>query len=62
VAEGYYTAAAASALARKLGVDMPITENVYAVLHQGRPLGEAIRMLLERTYKDELAGIEGVAG
>ena len=60
VAEGYYTAAAASALARKLGVDMPITENVYCVLHQGRPLAEAVRMLLERNYKDELAGIENV--
>jgi len=58
VAEGYYTAAAAAALARKLGVDMPITENVYCVLHEGRPLADAVRMLLERTYKDELAGIE----
>jgi len=59
VAEGYYTAAAATALARKVGVDMPITENVYAVLHEKRPLAEAVQMLLERDYKDELAGIEG---
>ena len=58
VAECYYTAAAASALARKIGVEMPITENVYAVLHEGRPLADAVRMLLERAYKDELAGIE----
>ena len=36
---------------------MPITENVYQVLHAGRPLVEAVRILLERTYKDELAGI-----
>src|SRR4029450_5900715 len=56
VAEGYYTAAAASALARKLGVDMPIPQNVSPVLHEGRPLAEAVQMLLERTYKDELAG------
>jgi glycerol-3-phosphate dehydrogenase (NAD(P)+) len=62
VAEGYYTAAAASALARRVGVDMPITENVYAVLHEGRPLAEAVRMLLERSYKDELAGIEPAIG
>lgn len=62
VAEGYYTAAAARALAQKLGVDMPITENVYAVLHEGRPLTDAVRMLLERTYKDELAGIDVPAG
>jgi glycerol-3-phosphate dehydrogenase (NAD(P)+) len=58
VAEGYYTAAAACALARKIGVEMPITENVYAVLHERRPLADAVRMLLERAYKDELAGIE----
>ena len=57
VAEGFSTSAAAYALAQKLGVDMPITENVYAVLHRGRPLKEAVKMLLERTYKDELAGI-----
>jgi glycerol-3-phosphate dehydrogenase (NAD(P)+) len=57
VAEGFSTSAAANALAQKLGVDMPITENVYEVLHRGRPLTDAVRMLLERTYKDELQGI-----
>ncbi len=59
MAEGYYTAAAAYALAHKLGVEMPITENVYHVLHEKRPLAEAVRILLERTYKDELEGIDG---
>jgi len=58
VAEGYYTAAAAYDLSRKIGVEMPITENVYHVLHQGRPLPDAVRVLLERTYKDELHGID----
>ena len=58
VAEGFSTAAAAFALARKLGVDMPIIENVYYVLHEGRPLAEAVRILVDRGYKDELAGIE----
>jgi glycerol-3-phosphate dehydrogenase (NAD(P)+) len=57
VAEGFSTSAAAHALAQKLGVEMPITENVYEVLHRGRPLKEAVKMLLERTSKDELAGI-----
>jgi glycerol-3-phosphate dehydrogenase len=36
---------------------MPITENVYEVLHRGRPLKEAVKTLLERTSKEELAGI-----
>jgi glycerol-3-phosphate dehydrogenase (NAD(P)+) len=58
VAEGYYTADAAYGLAQKLGVEMPITENVYYVLHRGRPLPEAVRALLERAHKDELHGID----
>lgn len=58
VAEGFSTSAAAHALATKLGVEMPITENVYEVLHRGRPLKEAVKTLLERTHNDELAGIQ----
>jgi len=58
VAEGYYTAAAAHALSKKIGVEMPITENVYHVLHMGRALPEAVKVLLERTYKEELHGID----
>jgi glycerol-3-phosphate dehydrogenase (NAD(P)+) len=57
VAEGFSTSAAAHALAQKLGVEMPITENVYEVLHRGRPVKEAVQLLLERTHKDELEGI-----
>ncbi len=59
VAEGFSTAAAAYDLARKVGVDMPVTEQVYHVLHRGRPLLEAVRQLLERGYKEELQGIRG---
>ena len=57
VAEGFSTSAAAYDLSLKLGVDMPITEQVYHVLHRGRPLLEAARALLERAYKEELQGI-----
>jgi glycerol-3-phosphate dehydrogenase (NAD(P)+) len=57
VAEGYTTTAAAWKLAQKLGVDMPITEQLYHVLYEGRPLLDAVRQLLERGYKDELKGI-----
>jgi glycerol-3-phosphate dehydrogenase (NAD(P)+) len=59
VAEGFSTAAAAYDLARKVGVDMPVTEQVYHVLHRGRPLLDAVRQLLERGYKEELQGIRG---
>lgn len=57
VAEGYRTSAAAWALAQRLGVDMPITEQVFHVLHRGRPLLEAIRLLVTREQKEELVGI-----
>jgi glycerol-3-phosphate dehydrogenase (NAD(P)+) len=53
VAEGYFTSAAGWALAQKLGVDMPITEQVYRVLHERRPLAEAMTALIERAHKDE---------
>lgn len=57
VAEGYWTSAATYELAKKRNVDMPITEQVYHVLHQGRPLLEALKMLVTRDFKDELLGI-----
>jgi glycerol-3-phosphate dehydrogenase (NAD(P)+) len=58
VAEGFSTSAAAHDLAQKLGVDMPITEQVFHVLHRGRPLLEAMRMLMTREFKGELLGID----
>ncbi|HWP64702.1 MAG TPA: NAD(P)H-dependent glycerol-3-phosphate dehydrogenase [Candidatus Limnocylindria bacterium] len=57
VAEGYFTSAAAWALAQKLGVDMPITEQVFRVLHERRSLTDAFNALVERARKDELQGI-----
>jgi glycerol-3-phosphate dehydrogenase (NAD(P)+) len=60
VAEGYLTARAAWRLAQKLGVDVPITEQVYYVLHEDRPLLEAMKMLLTRAQKHELWGLGAV--
>jgi glycerol-3-phosphate dehydrogenase (NAD(P)+) len=57
VAEGFRTSAAAWALAVRQGVDMPITEQVHQVLHAGRPLLEAMKMLVTRSHKEELAGL-----
>jgi glycerol-3-phosphate dehydrogenase (NAD(P)+) len=56
VAEGFSTAKAAWQLAQKVGVDVPITEQVYHVLHEGRPLLEAMKQLLTRAQKHELWG------
>lgn len=57
VAEGYLTARAAYRVAQKLGVDVPITEQVYLVLHEERPLLEAMKTLMTRAQKTELWGL-----
>lgn len=57
VAEGFFTSAAAWELACHHSVDMPITEGVFHVLHRGRRLEDAVRMLMAREQKDELHGI-----
>jgi glycerol-3-phosphate dehydrogenase (NAD(P)+) len=53
VAEGVTSAAAAAALARTLGVDMPITAAVDAILHRGAAIDEAIQGLLARPFRSE---------
>jgi len=53
VAEGVWTAAAVVALAKKLGVEMPICAAVDAVLHHGAKIGATIEALLSRPLKAE---------
>ena len=53
VAEGVRTTAATLELARRLGIEMPITEQMHGVLYEGRPPQEAIRELMERRLKNE---------
>ncbi len=53
VAEGVSSAAAAAALAQRLGVDMPITAAVDAILHRGAAIDQAIAELLARPFKSE---------
>jgi glycerol-3-phosphate dehydrogenase (NAD(P)+) len=53
VAEGVGSAAATLELARRAGVEMPITEQVQAVLTAGRVTRDAIRELMERRLKQE---------
>lgn len=55
VAEGVFTANAAVQLAQARGVEMPITDQIYAVLNQGKPPREAIHELMTRSSKSELA-------
>jgi len=53
VVEGVATAAALAELARRLGVEMPITEAVDAVLHRGMTIAGMIEALLARPYRSE---------
>jgi glycerol-3-phosphate dehydrogenase (NAD(P)+) len=53
VAEGIKTTSAVVDLARRCGVEVPIAEQMYAMLHLGRPPREAIRRLMERSLKGE---------
>jgi glycerol-3-phosphate dehydrogenase (NAD(P)+) len=53
VAEGVRTTQSARNLARAAGVDMPITEEVYRMLYEGKPVPEVLRDLLGRERKAE---------
>jgi glycerol-3-phosphate dehydrogenase (NAD(P)+) len=53
VAEGVGTTAALLALAQEAKVELPITEQVAAILHQGKPPREAIRDIMDRPQKRE---------
>jgi glycerol-3-phosphate dehydrogenase (NAD(P)+) len=53
VAEGVLTTNAAIGLAQRAGVEMPITEQMYAILHDGKSPLDAIRELMTRPGKAE---------
>jgi glycerol-3-phosphate dehydrogenase (NAD(P)+) len=57
VAEGVTTTVAATQLARRYGVEMPITELMHRVLFEGLPPQEAGMALMQRDPKRELEGI-----
>lgn len=53
VAEGVTSCTAILALASSYGVEMPLTEAVYLVCHQGLSVDEAVLLLLGRSTKPE---------
>ncbi|HKX08759.1 MAG TPA: NAD(P)H-dependent glycerol-3-phosphate dehydrogenase [Stellaceae bacterium] len=53
VAEGVTSAAAAAALAQRLGIDMPIVAAIDAILHHGAAIDAAIEALLSRPFRNE---------
>jgi glycerol-3-phosphate dehydrogenase (NAD(P)+) len=53
VAEGVKTAESSWLLAQRLGVEMPIIEQVYQVLYKDKPAREAVLELMTRDLKAE---------
>lgn len=53
VVEGYYAAAAARKLALETGVEMPISEQTYRVLYEGKDAKQVIKELMTRDKKPE---------
>jgi glycerol-3-phosphate dehydrogenase (NAD(P)+) len=54
VAEGVRNTAAVRDLAQSLGVEMPITEQMYRVLYDGQPPRRAVEELMTRSLRHEL--------
>ena len=53
VAEGVASARTGWALAHRLGLAAPILGNVYALLHEGKPVEHAVRDLLSQDMRGE---------
>lgn len=51
--EGVWNSACASALAREHNIDMPVTAEVRAIIHEGKDPRDAVSSLLSRSVKPE---------
>ena len=60
VAEGAYTVDSALAMAARLGVEIPIAQEVHNALFEGKSVKRCLIDLLSRESKDELAGFEAL--
>jgi glycerol-3-phosphate dehydrogenase (NAD(P)+) len=55
VAEGIRNTRSVYLLARRLGTEMPIVEQMYKVIYEGKKPSEAVRDLMQRSLKPELS-------
>jgi glycerol-3-phosphate dehydrogenase (NAD(P)+) len=53
VAEGVKTTLSAHDLMNKVGVEMPITQEVYRILYENKPAREVVLALMRRSLKKE---------
>jgi glycerol-3-phosphate dehydrogenase (NAD(P)+) len=54
VVEGMYTAEAAYELAKITGVELPISEGIYKIVHGDIEAKEVAKLLMIRDKKDEM--------
>ncbi|MBP1758346.1 MAG: Glycerol-3-phosphate dehydrogenase [Firmicutes bacterium] len=54
VVEGYFAVDSARTLARRLGVEMPITEAAYRVLYEGAGMADMLKTLMLREKRHEV--------
>jgi glycerol-3-phosphate dehydrogenase (NAD(P)+) len=59
IAEGVKTTRSVVALARRQGLELPISEAVHAILYEGLQPREAVRRLMTRELKDEWETVTG---
>jgi len=54
VVEGVYAAKEAYKLSKKYNVEMPITEEIYSVLFEGKSAKDTVKILMSRGRKNEI--------
>jgi glycerol-3-phosphate dehydrogenase (NAD(P)+) len=62
VTEGHKTAPAAVALAQRMGVECPLTQEIYQVLYQGKNPRTSLRDLMDRETPSEWRGMDSFPG
>ena len=55
VAEGIRNTRSVHLLARRVGSEMPIVEQMHEVIYEGKKPSEAVRDLMQRSLKSELS-------
>lgn len=53
VVEGYYSTNAVYNLSRKLGIDMPITEELYKIMYEKKDIQSSLKDIISRGFKAE---------
>ena len=59
VAEGVKTSMSVHQLSEKLGIELPLCDEVYQVVHQNKPTIQAVEDIMSRDLKPELMGLYG---